>query len=222
MPQPISRLLRANSVRTIVLGLLVLLSRAHAGRMYAQTAGEGTITGTVTDGSGAVIANATVTATAIATNTSATRTTSKDGLYSIAPLEPGIYTATVEAKGFKTLKQENLDVVGLGVLGFNPVLAIGEATENVVVTAAPPVLDTDSATLGAVIENSAYSSLRSRPSPPKSETQLLLPSSFKAQCPAPTVACRHSAEPLAIRLRFTSTAFLPRPSISRVTTAPSP
>ena len=38
-------------------------------------------------------------------------------------------------------------------------MAIGEATENVVVTAAPPVLDTDSATLGAVIENSAYSNL---------------------------------------------------------------
>jgi hypothetical protein len=125
----------------------------------AQTAGEGTITGTVTDTTGAVIADATLTATAIATNTSATRTTSKDGLYSIAPLEPGIYTVTVEAKGFKTLKQENLDVVGLGVLGFNPVMAIGATTETVDVTAAPPVLDTDSATLGAVIENSAYSNL---------------------------------------------------------------
>src|ERR1035441_8373201 len=142
MPKPISRLLRATSVRIVVLGLLVLFTCAHPGRTYAQTAGEGTITGTVMDGTGAVIANATVTATAIATNTSATRTTSKDGLYSIAPLEPGTYTVTVEAKGFKTLKQENLDVVGLGILGFNPVMAIGEATESVVVTAAPPVLDT--------------------------------------------------------------------------------
>jgi hypothetical protein len=159
MPKPISRLLRATSVRIVVLGLLALFTCAHPGRTYAQTAGEGTITGNVTDSTGAVIANATVTATAIATNTSATRTTSKDGLYSIAPLEPGTYTVTVEAKGFKTLKQENLDVVGLGILGFNPVMAIGEATESVVVTAAPPVLDTDSATLGAVIENSAYSNL---------------------------------------------------------------
>ena len=66
---------------------------------------------------------------------------------------------TVEAKGFKTLKQENLDVVGLGVLGFNPVLSIGTATETVDVTAAPPVLDTDSAILGAVMENAVYSNL---------------------------------------------------------------
>ena len=159
MPQQISRLLRATSIRLIVLGLLVLLDCAHPSCVCAQTAGEGTITGTVTDSTGAVIVNATITATAVATNTSATRTTSKDGLYSIAPLEPGSYTVTVEAKGFKTLKQENLDVVGLGVLGFNPVLSIGATTETVDVTAAPPVLDTDSATLGAVIENSAYSNL---------------------------------------------------------------
>jgi len=159
MPQQISRLLGDTSVRLIVAGLLVLLNYAHPGRVQAQTAGEGTITGTVTDATGAVIRAASVTATDTATNVSATRTTSKDGLYSIAPLEPGIYTVTVEAKGFKTLKQENLDVVGLGVLGFNPVMSIGAATETVDVTAAPPVLDTDSATLGAVIENSTYSNL---------------------------------------------------------------
>jgi hypothetical protein len=50
-------------------------------------------------------------------------------------------------------------VVGLGVLAFNPSLAIGTAPETVDVTAAPPVLDTDSAILGAVMENQAYSNL---------------------------------------------------------------
>src|ERR1039458_7439947 len=146
-------------VRLFLLGLLGLITSIHPSAVQAQTAGEGTITGTVTDSSGAVIVNAAVTATAIATNVSATRTTSKNGLYSIAPLEPGTYTVTVEATGFKTLKQENLDVVGLGELGFNPVMSIGATTETVDVTAAPPVLDTDSSTLGAVIENSAYSGL---------------------------------------------------------------
>jgi hypothetical protein len=159
MPQQISHRLRATRVRLFLLGLLGLITSIHPSAVQAQTAGEGTITGTVTDSSGAVIVNATVTATAIATNVSATRTTSKNGLYSIAPLEPGTYTVTVEAKGFKTLKQENLDVVGLGELGFNPVMSIGATTETVDVTAAPPVLDTDSSTLGAVIENSAYSGL---------------------------------------------------------------
>jgi len=157
MPQPIARLLRATG-QLFVLSLFVLTC-AHPSRLLAQTAGEGSITGTVTDNTGAVIAAATVTATNVATNVPATRTTTKDGLYTIAPLEPGTYAVTVEAKGFKTLKQENLDVVGLGVLGFNPVMVIGEATENVVVTAAPPVLDTESALLGAVMETAVYSNL---------------------------------------------------------------
>ncbi len=159
MPQPFSRLARSTSVRLFVLGLLVLGIYARPAAVLAQTAGEGTITGTVTDSTGAVIAKATVTATNVATNVSATRTTSKDGLYSIAPLEPGTYTLTVEATGFKTLKQENLDVVGLGELGFNPVMSVGATTETVEVTAAPPVLDTDNVTLGAVMENTAYSNL---------------------------------------------------------------
>ena len=159
MPQQISRRLRATRVRLFLLGLLGLITSIHPSAVQAQTAGEGTISGTVTDSTGAVLGDATVSATNAATNVSATRTTSKDGLYTIAPLEPGTYTVTVEAKGFKTLKQENLDVVGLGVLAFNPALSIGTATETVDVTAAPPVLDTESANLGAVMENAAYSNL---------------------------------------------------------------
>ena len=157
MPQQTAHLLRTTSARLIVLGLLVLLNCSHPGQ--AQTAGEGTITGTVTDTTGAVVGDAKVTATNAATNISATRTSSREGLFTIAPLNPGTYSVTVEAKGFKILKQENLDVVGLGILAFNPVMAIGTATETVEVTAAPPVLETDSATLGAVIENSTYANL---------------------------------------------------------------
>ena len=159
MPQQTSRLLRVTSIRLIVLGLLVLFTCAHPGRVRAQTAGEGSIEGTVTDSTGAVIAGGKVTATNAANNIATSRTTTKDGLFTIAPLEPGTYTLTVEAQGFKTLKQENLDVVGLGVLAFNPVMAIGSTTETVEVTAAPPVLDTESALLGAVMENTAYSNL---------------------------------------------------------------
>jgi hypothetical protein len=77
----------------------------------------------------------------------------------LRPLEPGNYSATVEAKSFKTLKQDNLDVVGLGVRAFNPTLTIGTTTETVEVTAAPPVLDTESAILGAGMENSVCANL---------------------------------------------------------------
>lgn len=127
--------------------------------LKAQTAGEGTISGTVTDATGAAVPNATIIATNKATNIATTRTSSSSGSYSIAPLPPGTYILRVEAKGFRVLEQDNLAVNALSVLGVNPVLTIGEATETVVVTAAPPVLDTSTATLGLVMENQTYANL---------------------------------------------------------------
>jgi hypothetical protein len=143
-----------------VLCLLAMLPIVLAPKVLkGQTGGEGAIAGTVTDNTGAAIPNATITATNVATNISATRTSSGTGTYSISPLLPGTYSVQVTAKGFKTLKQENLDVVALGSLGFNPVLTIGEATETVTVTSAPPVLNTTDATVGLVMENATYSAL---------------------------------------------------------------
>ena len=159
MSQHARSILRSGFDRIAVIAILTLLALSHPALLRAQTAGEGTITGTVTDSTGAVIANATVTATNAATNVATSRTTSGAGLYTIAPLEPGIYSVTVTAKGFKTLKQENLDVVGLGELAYNPVLSVGGAAEEVVVTAAPPILDTESPLLGTVMENEVYQNL---------------------------------------------------------------
>ena len=127
--------------------------------LRAQTAGAGTISGTVTDSTGAAIPNATVIATNTATNVSTQRTSSSSGLFNIAPLPPGTYSVSVQATGFRTLKQDNLAVNALGVLGFNPVLTIGEAAETVEVTAAPPVLNTTNATVGLVMENTTYANL---------------------------------------------------------------
>jgi hypothetical protein len=135
--------------------LLLILPAA----MQGQTAGEGTIAGTVRDTTGAVVAGATVTATNAATNIATVRETSSAGSFTIAPVPPGIYSVQVVAKGFKTLRQDNLSVDALGTLNFSPMLTIGEATETVVVSSAPPVLDTDNAVLGTVVENTTYSNL---------------------------------------------------------------
>jgi Carboxypeptidase regulatory-like domain/TonB dependent receptor len=144
----------------IALPLFALIGMiAGSGTLKAQTAGEGTITGTVRDSTGAVVAGADVTATNAATNVPTSRTTTSSGDYTIAPLQPGIYSVKVAARGFKTLTQQNLSVGALISLSFNPVLVIGEATETVTVSSAPPVLDTTSATLGTVIENGAYANL---------------------------------------------------------------
>jgi hypothetical protein len=149
----------ANTVRRALFLLAVALPVAIPIALKAQTAGEGTISGTVTDSTGAVVPGAKVTATNTATNVSAERTSSSAGLFTIAPLPPGTYSLSVQANGFRTLKQDNLVVNALGVLGINPVLTIGEAAETVVVTAAPPVLDTSNATVGLVMENTTYANL---------------------------------------------------------------
>jgi len=137
----------------------MLLLPAISGRLIAQTAGEGAVSGTVTDSTGAAIAGATIKATNAATGVTVSRTTTGSGTYSIAPLPPGTYSIEISAKGFKTLRQDNLAVNALSNLGFNPVLNLGEATETIVVTAAPPVLNTTDATVGMVMENSSYSVL---------------------------------------------------------------
>ncbi|HTW48031.1 MAG TPA: carboxypeptidase-like regulatory domain-containing protein [Acidobacteriaceae bacterium] len=109
--------------------------------------------GTVTDTSGAVIANATVTAINNASGVSSARSSTSAGFFSIAPLPAGAYTVTVTANGFQKLVQDNLIVDSLQTRTFSPVMKVGRANQTVTVTAAPPLLNTADATMGMTIEN---------------------------------------------------------------------
>lgn len=125
----------------------------------AQTAGEGALEGTVTDPTGAVIPRATVTATNQASNVKTTRTSTSAGLYSITPLIPGVYTVTVKAQGFSTLTQKNVEVNGLTVTGFDPKLTAGAVNQEITITSAPPLLQTTSPSVEAVITQHTYEAL---------------------------------------------------------------
>ena len=138
---------------------LVLCVSWSATLAYAQSGGEGALSGTVTDATGAVIPNATVKITNTATNVDTTRASSSAGYYMISPVQPGTYTVQVSATGFKTTVQSNVVVNALQSRVFNPVLSVGEETQTVEVTAAPPVLDTADATLGMTVENDTYANL---------------------------------------------------------------
>jgi hypothetical protein len=127
--------------------------------LNAQLAGTGAIAGTVVDSSGAVIANATVTATSDQTNVNTARSTTSAGDYSITPLTPGTYTVTVTAQGFERYVQKNVTVDALQTVTINMKLTVGAAAATVTVTAAPPVLETADAQLGAVMDNEMYTSL---------------------------------------------------------------
>ena len=145
--------------RRILLSLAATAALLTAPALVAQTAGDGSLEGTVTDASGAVVADATVTATNIATNVATVRESSSAGFFSISPLPPGTYTVQVTAKGFESLVQDNVVVDALQIRSLNPVLKVGAANQTVTVTAAPPVLDTADATLGLTIENQTYANL---------------------------------------------------------------
>lgn len=141
------------------LAILLGIAALQTGVARAQLAGTGAISGTVQDATGAVVAGAKVTATDTDTNVGTERTTTKAGDFNITPLIPGNYTLTVSAPGFEGYKQENITVNALETVGLNISLTIGQTSETVTVTSAPPLLETTDATLGATMDNTMYSNL---------------------------------------------------------------
>ena len=125
----------------------------------AQIGGQGAISGTVQDPTGAVIPDATVTATDVGTGVPTTRTSSGSGYYLISPLIPGEYKITVTAAGFATLQQDHVTVDALQTVGFSPKLTLGSTTDTVTVTDAPPALETENGTLNMTMEQKEYTNL---------------------------------------------------------------
>ena len=152
---------RSRSSRHLVyrLGLLAAMFGIGAYPMQAQLAGNGEITGTVTDSSGAVIPNATVTATATDTKQTTVRRTTSAGDYTVTPLPPGAYTVTVTATGFEKYVQENINVNALEKISLNISLTVGAANETVTVLTLPPNITTTDATLGGAMELQMYANL---------------------------------------------------------------
>ncbi len=125
----------------------------------AQIGGTGSLQGTITDPSGAVVAAATVTATNTSTTAVFTQQTSSAGFYSLAALPPGRYTIDITASGFQKLRQQNVTVDALSVATVNLTMTLGSASDTVTVIDTPPQIETSNATLGSVMRNEQYSAL---------------------------------------------------------------
>ncbi|HUL35247.1 MAG TPA: carboxypeptidase regulatory-like domain-containing protein [Candidatus Eisenbacteria bacterium] len=110
-----------------------------AGSAWAQFSGN--IQGTVTDPSGAAVAQATVGLENLVTHTSAAGTTDASGGYRFLSLAPGSYKLTVEAKGFAKAETEVRLETGQN-LNVPITLKVGAATESIVVTAENPLINT--------------------------------------------------------------------------------
>ncbi len=120
--------------------------------MYGQS-GLGEIAGTVTDPSGAIVVGATVTATNVDTGVKTARPSNSAGGYQILQLQPGKYTVEAVAPGFKTFKREGITLQVEDRLTINVALALGQNTEVVSVTGEAPLLRTQDAQTGEVVNN---------------------------------------------------------------------
>ncbi|NWF84923.1 MAG: TonB-dependent receptor [Bryobacteraceae bacterium] len=112
----------------------------------------GTITGTVTDPSGAAVAGAKLSAQNLQTNTVVQGTTGNDGTYTIPYLLPGPYSITVEVQGFKKLVRQGIELRISERVNLDLRLEIGATQEAVNVTADAPLLEVSTATSGQVID----------------------------------------------------------------------
>lgn len=134
----------------IVPVLVVLLPAAFPAAVEAQDT-RGSINGTVTDSTAAVVAGAQVTVTNTGTGAAARLTTNASGYYEAPLLLPGSYSVTVEASGFKRLVRSGLTLGLAEQLQINAQLEVGAAAESVTITAEAPMLDTSSVTTGRVM-----------------------------------------------------------------------
>jgi len=146
------------AMRTVT-ALMTTLSLLGPTIASAQIGGSGSIQGTVVDTSDAAVPGADVTATNNATGIATVRQTTEAGVYAVMPLPPGVYRVRVSLDGFRTFVRDNIVVDALSVVGLNVTLEVGGVTQEVVVTAAAPMLATEDARLGQTIRNEVYTAL---------------------------------------------------------------
>ena len=139
--------------------LLVVCAAFSPSLASAQTGGTGSIQGSVTDPTGAVVTGATVTATNNRTGVVTQVVTTDSGRYVIPLLQPAPYKVTISAGTFAPLTRDNVVVDALAVVSVNAQLSISTASQSVTVTGDQQMLATDDLKLGSTIENETYSAL---------------------------------------------------------------
>lgn len=146
---------RVASLHPFILLLMVILS---AGLLHAQVT-TGDVLGTVRDPGGAVIPNATITLTDTGTQQTHTMHSNASGEYVFSLLQQGTYTVDAKAPGFQPVEVRNIVLSAGQRVRADAVLKLGQNTQTVQVTAAPPNLDTDSSSLSTTIPNNQVEDL---------------------------------------------------------------
>jgi hypothetical protein len=141
--------MQVTRLRTYVGVLVLALAVLFCGRLNAGVTAS--ISGTVTDASGAAVAGATVTATNLETGVATTQTTNGQGYYSFQSLALGKYTIDVQQKGFKEYQKTGLVLDVNDALVVDVPLQVGQSTEKIVVESSALHVETSSTQMGEVI-----------------------------------------------------------------------
>jgi hypothetical protein len=110
------------------------------------------ITGTVTDASGAVISGATVTARDTSRGTEYPTQTNSAGVYYLSPLPIGDYVLKITASGFSTVQHPTFSLAMNQTARVDVAMTVGQASQTVEVSGAPPLLQTDQTFMGTVLD----------------------------------------------------------------------
>jgi Carboxypeptidase regulatory-like domain len=138
--------------------VLAFALAAAVPRLRAQTV-SGSISGVVTDPSGAAIPSASVTLKSQDTGTVSKTTTNTSGVYGFPVVPVGHYSVTVDAKGFKTYVQSGITLLINQDLRVDAKLVIGSAQQSVEVSAQAVQVATENTSMGDVIESRKMLSL---------------------------------------------------------------
>src|SRR5215475_10175480 len=120
------------------------------------------ISGAITDPQGAVVPAAVVEAKNLDTNVSSKAVSNDHGLYTIPPLNPGVYSVTVSAAGFKTVIRRSVELRVADRVAVDFKLELGGTTETVNVSAEVPLLETQTASQGTVLSKELVEAIPTR------------------------------------------------------------
>jgi len=137
---------------------LALVCMVFSASAWAQK-DTGSIVGTVTDQTGAIVANAKVTVSDVERGIHLQATTNESGQYVASPLRVGRYTVTVEHPGFKKAVSVPVDLDVQQRIAVDISLQVGQISESVEVTGAAPLLETETSELGQVVDNKRMANL---------------------------------------------------------------
>ena len=142
-----------------ILLLPIFLSSLLSIDAIAQSSGSGTVSGTITDSSGAVISGAEVAARQTSTGLERSTKTNSDGFYSLPALRAGEYVVRAQAPGFQRIEQQGVVLQSDTTRTVNLQLAVGGASDATTVTTAPPAIETSEGSLNTIITGAQLSEL---------------------------------------------------------------